>query len=263
MKKAENILNDDPPQSLDYSNYKGQNILTWTVNQHRPQWCGSCYAQAAVGIFGDRINKMRVDAGLGGPYTKTTLSVQQVLNCGIGSCQEGGSSFSVFQFFKEKGAVPWGCQVYKASSPPFYERTCSDIQNCATCSPDGSLLKSKCEPIQDHENYKIKDFGVVSGAVEMKKEILANGPVICSLMATNNLYNTYKGGIYKEYRWNIQLNHAVAVVGWGVENNVEYWIVRNSWGIMWGESGYFRIQMYEDNLGIETQCGWVTPDLDI
>ena len=42
--------------------------------------------------------------------------------------------------------------------------------------------------------------------------------------------------------------HAVVIVGWGVENGINYWIAQNSWGPNWGENGYFRIQF--------GQCGF-------
>jgi hypothetical protein len=38
------------------------------------------------------------------------------------------------------------------------------------------------------------------------------------------------------------------IVGWGREKvkdeEVDYWIARNSWGIAWGTEGYFKIAMY-------------------
>lgn len=94
----------------------------------------------------------------------------------------------------------------------------------------------------------------------MKQEIYARGPIGCGIDATPEFEN-YTGGIYSQKKLFVQINHEISVVGWGVENGTEFWVGRNSWGTYWGESGFFRIQMGSNNLGIETDCDWGVPIL--
>ena len=37
------------------------------------------------------------------------------------------------------------------------------------------------------------------------------------------------------------MNHAVLMIGFGVENGIPYWLIQNSWGRTWGDLGYFKI----------------------
>ena len=55
-----------------------------------------------------------------------------------------------------------------------------------------------------------------------------------------------------------EVGHAVRVVGWGEENKIPYWICANSWGIHWGENGYFKIQRKNKWLQMEYNhvCLW-------
>ena len=76
----------------------GKSCCSHSLNQHIPQYCGSCWAHAAVSSIADRIKIQRECIG-----DDINLSVQYILSCGggvAGSCH-GGSSTGVYQFMSE------------------------------------------------------------------------------------------------------------------------------------------------------------------
>lgn len=79
------------------------------------------------------------------------------------------------------------------------------------------------------------------------------GPVSIGIDATKASFQLYSGGIYDEPHCNIfMIDHGVGLVGYGTEDNIAYWIVRNSWGTSWGENGYIRM------IRGTNQCGEAT-----
>jgi len=241
------------PREWDWRNVSGVNYCSPTRNQHIPVYCGSCWVFGTLGMLNDRFNVARK-----GRWPYTFLSPQEVINCnGQGSCSGGTPGF-VFEHGKIHGLVEEGCNNYKAVN-----EVCDPYHRCGTCWP------GNCYAIQNYTRFYVKEYGPLSGREAMMAEIHNRGPIVCTIGGTGNFDFNYYGGIYEELA-DEQFNHNVAVVGWGVdpETNVEYWIVRNSWGEAWGEKGWFRIvtSIYKNgrgneyNLGIERECFWADVD---
>jgi len=133
---------------------------------------------------------------------------------------------------------------------------CNPIDICKDCTwPPPAVNETgqdKCWAV-DYKKYYVSDYYGLSGAEKMKAELYKNGPISCGMMVTPK-FELYKGGIYSEENDFPMINHEIAIVGWGTENDQDYWIGRNSWGTYWGEWGFFRMAMHKNNLAIETDC---------
>jgi len=249
------FLNEkDMPAAWDWSNIDGVNYLTATRNQHVPTYCGGCWAFGTTSALSDRISIMRNNT-----WPRIQLSPQVLINCrGGGSCQ-GGNPAEALEYIEAKGIPDETCQNYVAEN-----KECQPLGVCETCAPGPGFpdvpSDSVCKPVEKYDNYKVTEFGEVAGAAKMKAEIYARGPIGCGIMVTDKFEN-YTGGIYSEWKFWPQINHEISLTGWGVENGVEYWILRNSWGSYWGEQGFARVLMHKNNLGLETDCTWGVPAL--
>ena len=129
------------PKSFTWADQDGVSYVTKSLNQHIPQYCGSCWAHGALSSFADRIAIAR------GPSrsVEINLSVQSVLNNGnAGSCY-GGDDLATFAYIYNAGSIPYdSCQPYIACSDDSQMGFCgsvdttpSAINTCRTCSTFG------------------------------------------------------------------------------------------------------------------------------
>lgn len=83
-------------------------------------------------------------------------------------------------------------------------------------------------------------------------EALQTGPVVVSIDATN--LQNYAGGIMSgDVCKTYDINHSVVLVGMGVQQNMNFVQIMNSWGARFGERGYFRLVVEQQ--GVPDVCG--------
>jgi len=249
------------PTEFSWCNKDGKSYCTMSRNQHIPQYCGSCWAHGSISALGDRIKIARKGQGV-----DINLAVQHLLNCGgVGSCY-GGTVDGPYQWLHDiskktgTGISYETAQPYLACSSDSKEGFCAHVDTkCAaanvarTC---GSFDKEggACGGLSSFPNATISEYGSISGADAMMKEIFNRGPISCGIDA-NPLLN-YESGIITEKGESV--DHVISVVGWGNDaKEGMYWIVRNSWGEYWGEMGYVRVA--KGALQVEDQCSWAVP----
>mmetsp|Transcript_10643 Transcript_10643/g.20637 ORF Transcript_10643/g.20637 Transcript_10643/m.20637 type:complete len:409 (+) Transcript_10643:75-1301(+) len=248
------------PEAFNWCNVNGTSYCTMSRNQHIPQYCGSCWAHGAVSALADRVKIARKAQG-----ADINPSVQHMLNCnGLGSCK-GGFVDGPYQWIHKISKATGTGIAYETSNPymacsddveegfcPHGDWSCTPINIARTCSTFPP--KGFCAGLSRYPNITITEYGSISGAEAMMREIYHRGPISCGIDA--NPLRTYTHGVTTEK--GEMVDHVISVVGWGTDSKLgKFWHIRNSWGEYWGELGYARVQF--GALLVEDGCAWAVP----
>ena len=144
---------------------------------------------------------------------------------------------------------PWPLSpCCKAESCPYVN--CSGLRETPICNE--SCQKGYDRSFSSNRFYGKSMYNVSTNTEDIQKEIMKNGPVV-ALMDVHEDFVSYKRGIYVHKSGPLITSKIVRILGWGSENNSQYWIGTNSWGIYWGIEGFFKIRRGSNECRIESR----------
>jgi len=221
--------------------------------------CGSCWALGAVEAMSDRV------CISSGGNIQVTLSADDLLSCckACGFGCEGGELLEAWEFWVRDGIVTGSNYTLHQGCRPYPFPPCehhSTKQHFEPCKHDlypTPRCEKKCQASYTDKAYaEDKYYGRNAYAVDtnvkaIQNELYTNGPFEVAFEVYEDFLN-YKSGIYKHVGGKMAGGHAVKLIGWGVEDGVDYWLVANSWNRDFGEDGFFRIVRGRNECGIES-----------
>lgn len=230
------------------------NLVT-TKHTKNQGGCGSCWAVATATVLEAH---SEIHTG-----SNRTFSAQQIVECtpnprhcgGDGGCKGATAELAMEWVLRngcaEESKVPYlgmdgACTTGK---PLLTEKDAGETPASQSAPPVGeafgmvgweTLAKNKYEPLV--------------------RALVERGPVAVSVAASE--WMMYDSGIFNGCGKDAIIDHAVTAIGYGIKNNVKFWLIQNSWGDDWGENGHIRLLRNENE---DTEyCGMNTkPQLGV
>jgi C1A family cysteine protease len=231
------------PSSLDWRDYNGVNWITPIKDQ---QQCGSCYSFATVGTMETLIKLDQSD-----PDFDVDLSEQYLVSCGPSGSRQGidyGGCIGnyadyVSDFLTSTGVPDEACFPYDANQVAGSEPSCDEV-----CGDVASKVKKLSS-----WSYIAPQASLYIPQPDEIKAVLVNKPVPCGFLVYEDFQN-YTGGVYEPLTGQEILGgHLVYIIGY--HDSQSCWIVKNSWGTDWGESGFFKIAYNQTSVSSLTWFG--------
>ncbi|XP_059138697.1 procathepsin L-like [Physella acuta] len=211
----------DLPSSVDW---RQKGVVTGVKDQGD---CGSCWAFSTTGsIEGQHALATGV---------LVSLSESNLVDCSTENdgC-EGGWMSKAFAYVIHNNGID------REASYPYTPKQ-------GTCAFSSAAVGAKIS------SYKTILRG---NELALQQAVAGVGPISVAIDASHQSFQLYGGGVYSEPACSsTSLDHGVLAVGYGTDGAQDYWIVKNSWGVSWGLSGYIKmIRNKNNNCGIASSA---------
>ncbi|CAK9138506.1 unnamed protein product [Ilex paraguariensis] len=220
--KGNHKLTDDIlPETKDW---REDGIVTPVKNQGH---CGSCWTFSTTGAL---------EAAYAQAFGRQiSLSEQQLVDCAGAfnnfGCN-GGLPSQAFEYVKYNGGLDTE-QAYPYTG-----------------------IDGTCKFSSENIGVQVRDsVNITLGAEEELKHAVAFVRPVSVAFEVVDGFRLYEDGVYTSDTCGsapMDVNHAVLAVGYGVENGVPYWLIKNSWGKDWGNDGYFKMELGKNMCGVAT-----------
>jgi len=223
-------------ESHVYAGEQLEDRIDWTekgvVTEVKDQGqCGSCWAFSTTGAL---------ESGYAlASGNLVRLSEQQHVDCdGFPNLGCSGGQM--------KNALKWAMSHDSCSEESYpYTAKGGILSSCKSSGCDVAMPKGSVTGVNSLAGLlgKASDEDMMSA--------LAQQPLSIAIEADQAIFQHYTSGVITD-SCGTNTDHGVLLVGYGTDNGVDYWKVKNSWGSSWGDNGFVRMTRGKNICGINS-----------
>ncbi|XP_058821387.1 cathepsin O-like isoform X2 [Topomyia yanbarensis] len=226
------FIPDYLPKVVDW---REKNVVPTVKSQGN---CGACWAISVVDTISSLSAIKQKQSNV------TDLCIEKVINCagnGNFGC-DGGDTCRLLEWLQDERIE------------------LSTLSDCLSIQSHKNGSDCEFQKAGNREFISVERFSCVSLVDRehlMLRYLATRGPIVAAVNAISWQY--YLGGVVQyhcESRYD-DLNHAVEIVGYNLENSIPYYWVKNSWGTAFGDHGYIKIEIGKNLCGIANRVSFI------
>lgn len=205
---------------VDSVDWVAKGAVTPVKNQGQ---CGSCWSFSTTGAL--------EGAWQIATQNLVSMSEEMLVDCSTENHGCGGGSMDLaFEYVEKSG-------ICTETSYPYTGRASA----CKASSCTKALSPGAVTGYHD----------VQQNSREALMSALQQQPVSIAVEADKATFQSYASGVMTKL-CGTNLDHGILAVGYGTESGTDYWMVKNSWGDVWGLKGYGKLERGKGGSG---ECG--------